>query len=71
VEGGVAFQGPPDTTLNLTGSACTTFPISACLDVDADPTVQSNVRAEQDKLNDDLKGFQFYPVISVGFGWRF
>ena len=27
--------------------------------------------AERDKLNRDLSSFQFYPVISIGFGFNF
>ena len=70
-DAGVVFQGSPKTTLNLTGTACTISPSAGCLNAGADSTIQSNVRAEQEKLNDDLKPFKYYPVLSLGFGWRF
>ena len=43
---------------------------SGCVSV-SDPTVQANLRAEQDKLNDDLKVFKFYPIVRLTFGVKF
>jgi hypothetical protein len=68
---GVVFQGSPDAKLNLAGTACAISPITACLDAATEPTVQSNIRREQDQANDDLQPFKYYPVISLGFSWKF
>src|SRR5262249_30931467 len=56
-DAGIVFQGPPDVTLNLTGSACAINPSSGCVNAATDPIVQSNVQAEQRKIQDDLTGF--------------
>ena len=69
-EFGVVFQGSPNAALNLNGKACTSAGQN-CLDVATTSTIQANVRAEQDKINKDLVAFKYYPVISLGFGWKF
>lgn len=70
---GAAFSGSPNAALNLTGTACpapfTSGP--TCADVATDPTVHSNVIAEQTSVNDKLKVFKVYPVITLGFGYSF
>ena len=71
VEGGVVFQGSPQTTLSLTGSACAISPTAGCANASSDPIVQSNLRAEQAKLNDDLSPLKYYPVLSIGISWQF
>jgi hypothetical protein len=73
VEFGVAFQGAPKSTLNLTGNVCDapsgTFG-ATCMST-SNATVQSNVIAEQGKINHSMRPFKFYPIISVGFGYKF
>jgi hypothetical protein len=67
---GVAFQGSPKATLTLQGSVCD--PAAAnCRTIASDPTVQGNILSEQNKLNNSMSVFKAYPVISVGFGYRF
>jgi hypothetical protein len=67
---GAVFQGSPRTKLNLTGNACD--PTGAnCVSASTDPTVLANVLAEQTKLDNKLSPFKYYPVISIGFGYRF
>lgn len=66
---GAAFQGSPKTTLNLTGNVCNA-PGVACMST-SNATVQSNVVAEQVKINKSLSAFKAYPIISVGFGYKF
>lgn len=70
---GVALQGSPNATLTLAGLACVPPNSSgpSCVNAATDATVQSNVVAQQTKLNNDLKAFKYYPVISFGIGWRF
>src|SRR5712692_6445909 len=47
---GAAYQGPPRVTLNLSGSACDSTGLN-CRSISSDPTIQSNIAAEQAKLN--------------------
>jgi hypothetical protein len=70
VELGVAFQGSPKATLNLACNVCDSPGIN-CRSVASDPTVQSNVVAEQTKVNNSMSFFKAYPIISVGFGYSF
>ena len=67
---GAVFQGSARTKLNLTGNACDSTGLN-CVNAATDPTVQSNVVAEQTKINNKLSPFKYYPVISFGFGYRF
>lgn len=67
---GAVFQGAARTKLNLTGNACDSTGAN-CVNAATDPTVQTNVAAEQTKINSKLSPFKYYPVISFGFGYRF
>lgn len=70
---GVAFTGSPNAALSLTGLACTAPNTSGqtCQNVATNATIQSNVTAEQSKVNSKLKFFKIYPVFSLGFGYAF
>jgi len=70
IEAGVVFQGSPRATLALAGSACQPGG-GSCVNAATDPGVQSSVQAEQIKLNNTLSPFKYYPVISIGTGYRF
>jgi hypothetical protein len=67
---GAAYQGPPRVALNLTGSACDSTGLF-CRSISSDPTIQSNIVAEQAKLNKSASPYKFYPVLSFGVGYRF
>lgn len=67
---GVVFQGSARTKLNLTGNACDPSGLN-CVNAATSPTVQANIVAEQNKVNNKLSPFKYYPVISFGFGYRF
>jgi hypothetical protein len=69
-EMGASFQGSPKATLGLTGNVCTS-PGVGCVNAATDPNVQSNVVAEQNKINNSMSFFKVYPIISVGFGYKF
>lgn len=75
IELGVAFQGSPKSTLNLLGDVCDQPSTSGlpqnCRAVSSDPMVQANILSEQTKLNNSMKPFKFYPIISIGFGYKF
>lgn len=67
---GVAFQGSPQATLNLTGNVCST-PGVDCRPATTDSGVQANVASEQHKINNSMSFFQAYPILSFGFGYKF
>lgn len=69
VEIGVGFQGSPKANLALAGSVCDPTGIN-CRSV-SDPSIQSNIVSEQNKLNNSMSLFKAYPIISVGFGYKF
>jgi hypothetical protein len=72
VELGIAFQGSPKSTLGLTGNVCTQQGNPAtCVDAATDPNVQANMISEQNKINNSMKPFKFYPIVSFGFGYKF
>jgi len=71
---GIAFSGSPKAALNLSGLACTPGHSSGaafCQDVATNPTIQSNVIAEQSSLNSKMSFFKVYPLFSLGFGYSF
>jgi hypothetical protein len=70
VELGIAFQGSPKTTLNYAGNVCGSPGVN-CRSVASDPTVQANVISEQGKINHSLSPIKVWPIISVGFGYKF
>jgi hypothetical protein len=70
VEFGVAFQGSPKATLGLSGFVCTAPGVN-CVNAATDSNVQANVVSEQNKLNNSMSFFKVYPIISVGFGYKF
>ncbi|HLZ40659.1 MAG TPA: hypothetical protein VKQ11_06850 [Candidatus Sulfotelmatobacter sp.] len=67
---GVAFQGSPKATLGLAGNVCDS-PGGSCRSAATDPNVQSNVISEQNKVNNSMSFFKAYPIISLGFGYKF
>jgi len=69
-EVGAAYQGPPRAALGLSGSACDSTGLN-CRTISSDPTIQSNVLAEQAKINKSASPFRFYPVVSFGVGYKF
>lgn len=67
---GVAFQGSPKTTLNLAGNVCDSQGMN-CQSASNSAVVQKDVIAEQSKLNNSMRAFKVYPIISIGFGFKF
>jgi hypothetical protein len=68
---GVAFQGSPKATLNLLGNVCDPPGNVNCRPAATDSGVQGNVQSEQTKLNNSMSFFKAYPIISMGFGYKF
>jgi hypothetical protein len=55
---GVVFQGTPTATLNGTCTGpCGNF--------------QSDLKAQEATLNDDIKDFRYYPVVALGLAYTF
>jgi hypothetical protein len=75
VELGVAFQGSPTAALSFAGSVCDPNPLGGppvnCRTVASDSQVQAHVVDEQNKINHSMRFFKVYPIISVGFGYKF
>ena len=67
---GLAYQGPPQATLAFQGNACDPSG-SNCVNAATNSTVQANIVAEQNKINDKIAPFRFYPIASVGVGFNF
>lgn len=60
---GVLFQGSARSSLSATCGAAVPAPTCA--------QVQSDIAAEQDKLDDDMRKYRFYPVVSIGLAYTF
>jgi hypothetical protein len=71
IEGGIAFSGSPKIALNLAGIACPTNPPGPCQNVATNSSIQSNVKAEQTSISNDLSPLKYYPLISMTIGYRF
>ena len=56
---GVLLQGQPNVTLSSTGGT-----------LSSDPTFQSNLKTEEANIQDTMKGFTKYYVISAGIDFR-
>lgn len=69
-EAGVVFMGSPSALLNLNGATCTSSG-TQCQSISTNSTIQADIRAQQDKINRDLSFFKYFPVISLGFGYKF
>ena len=70
IEFGFAFGGAPETVLSIIGGVCNVDG-SNCRNAATDPVFQGNVQAVQDRLNRNLRFLRFYPVVSIGFAYRF
>jgi len=72
IEAGVAFHGEPKATLTMTGSACTPAGGGGlvCQNV-ATPAIQSNITAQEQKINDDISSFKYYPILQFSIGYKF
>jgi hypothetical protein len=71
VDAGVAFVGIPQTKLALQGTACTDMAQTNCLNAATNPMVQSDILAQQKILNNKARYAQYWPILSMGFGYRF
>jgi hypothetical protein len=73
---GVDYEGAPKIVFGVTGFACMPPNSSgpSCVNAGTDPTVQSNVAAQQAKYNHDVSTkfyYRLWPVVSTGFSYSF
>jgi hypothetical protein len=71
---GIEFVSKPTVTLGFTGDVCTSTPCNntneSQQNVSNYPAFATDVASEQAKLQNDVNFLSFYPIISVGVGWR-
>jgi hypothetical protein len=64
---GAAYTGHYTSQLTLAGSACTQ---GFCRST-SDPTIQQSVAQEQSSLNEAMKHYQIYPILTTGVSYKF
>ena len=62
-DAGVLFQGKPRSSITVTCGAST--PSGTCTNI------QNSVRNQENELDDDVRKFRLYPVLSVGLAYVF
>jgi len=71
-EFGMAYFGTGTTLMNFSGSVCQSpNSPSTCQPVSTNPSFQTNVTAEQAKIQKDLVYARFYPILKVGISFKF
>ena len=68
VEVGFAYTGAPVINLNLNGTACVT---NGCVTFSQSTDAQGSLKQEIQILNDDLKHYSIFPIVSLGLAYRF
>ena len=69
-EFGIAYHGEPKATLHMNPIICPAGDLM-CIYASADPSIQSGFQSEQTQIRKEISPYKFYPVISIGFGYRF
>jgi hypothetical protein len=69
IELGFIYVGQPVVSLNFTGSACDDE--GDCQSLATDPAFQQDVAAQRTRYQSNISGLRFYPIISVGLGYKF
>lgn len=64
---GAAYTGQNSMQINVGGSVCQQ---GFCMST-SDPSVQSNVVQEQNDVNESMKRFKIYPILTTGVTYRF
>ena len=70
VELGFIYVGGPTIDLGFTGSTCNATGV-ICRSIANNPNIQSDIAAQESKYQNDLTGLRFFPIISIGFGYKF
>jgi hypothetical protein len=64
---GVQFFSQPTVAYNFTGNGC---PAANSPESNCGPVATTDVTNEQNKMQNDLTDLKFFPVLSVGLGFR-
>ncbi len=67
---GAAYQGSPNINITLTGTACDVNGEN-CQPVASYAALQSDLAAQIKKINHSASPYTFYPILSIGFGYKF
>lgn len=70
-EFGFVYFGTGTTLLNFNGSACISPGGVYCMKASSLPGFQTNVTAEQAKIETYVKDARFYPILRIGVGYKF
>lgn len=74
-DAGVMFQGSPNADLNLTGTGTVTDNSNPAntrtVDFATDQMVQQDLRNYEREIEDESKEFKYWPVLGLGFGYKF
>lgn len=68
LEAGVAYTGAAKIDVTLVGTACQT---DGCFNFAENTEAQQSLKSEVKKINDTLADVPIYPILSIGFGYRF
>ncbi len=68
VEVGVAYTGAAEINVDLNGTACVT---NGCVNFSQNADAQKFLKQEINILNEDLKHYPVFPIVSVGLAYRF
>jgi hypothetical protein len=71
VEIGAAFAGTPAFNIAMAGSACATTDPATCQPVSTYSDFQTHLTAQRAKVNNDIAPFRVYPIVNMGFTYRF
>ena len=66
---GAAFHGDPAVRFDLRGTACVEG--GSCVNAATDPALLDPLRREEQHRTNDISWFKFYPIVSMGVGYRF
>jgi hypothetical protein len=77
---GVVFEDAPTVTLDYGGTGCISpIPPGAsaaqlaqlCQPIKSQLNITTQIASEQQKFSDAVSILKYYPILSLGFGWRF
>ncbi len=69
-EFGAAYHGQPRASLHMNPIVCPLGDVE-CYYASLDPSIQSSFVSTQTQIRKEIAPYKFYPVISLGFGYRF
>lgn len=69
-EFGAVYTGVPKLALSLAGTTCDVNGKN-CQTIASNTSIQQNITAQQNTYQNDLNALRFYPILSIGFGYKF